>query len=202
MMIVDGLGGRPTDYRGKTCLEAANTQNMNELAKRGLTGLLDPIRPGVRPGSDTAHLSIFGYDPEKYYTGRGFLEALGIGMDVKEGDVCFRTNFATVDENFTIKDRRAGRIQKGQLELEKALQGMKSSKPDVKIFFKASIEHRGALVIRGPGLSDRLTDADPHETGAKVPTVRPLTSDESARRTAEIVNELVKQSYKILKDLP
>ncbi|MCD6237543.1 MAG: phosphoglycerate mutase, partial [Thermoplasmata archaeon] len=64
LVICDGLGGRPTDYNGKTCLEAANTPNIDELARRGITGLLDPIKPGVRPGSDTAHLSIFGYDPE------------------------------------------------------------------------------------------------------------------------------------------
>ena len=125
MIIADGLAGRPTDYKGKTCLEAANTPNIDELARRGLTGLLDPIKPGVRPGSDTSHLSIFGYDPEKVYTGRGVFEALGIGMDVKEGDVGFRTNFATVNENFVLQDRRAGRILSGQKELEKALQSLK-----------------------------------------------------------------------------
>ncbi|HEC81447.1 MAG TPA: phosphoglycerate mutase, partial [Thermoplasmatales archaeon] len=140
LIITDGLGGRPTDYKGKTCLEAAQTPNIDELARRGVTGLLDPIKPGVRPGSETAHLSIFGYDPEKVYTGRGVFEALGIGMDVKDGDVCFRTNFATVDENLVVLDRRAGRITEGEKELEKALQNLKPSQPDVKVFFKASTE--------------------------------------------------------------
>lgn len=200
LIITDGLGGRPTDYKGKTCLEAAQTPNIDELARRGVTGLLDPIKPGVRPGSDTAHLSIFGYDPEKVYTGRGVFEALGIGMDVKDGDVCFRTNFATVDENLVVLDRRAGRITEGEKELEKALQNLKPSQPDVKVFFKASTEHRGALVLRGQGLSDKITDADPHKTGVKIVEAKPM--DESAKKTAEIVNELVKQSYYILKDLP
>ena len=162
LVIADGLGGRPTDYNGKTCLEAANTPNMDELAKRGATGLLDPIKPGVRPGSDTAHLSIFGYDPEKFYTGRGVFEALGIGMDVKKGDVCFRTNFATIDEDFVVKDRRAGRIREGSKELEEALKNLKPPEPDVEVFFKSSTEHRGALVLRGKNLSNKITDVDPH----------------------------------------
>jgi len=202
LVICDGLGGRPTDYNGKTCLEAANTPNIDELARRGITGLLDPIKPGVRPGSDTAHLSIFGYDPEKVYTGRGVFEALGIGMDVQDGDVCFRTNFATVDENFNILDRRAGRITEGTDELERALQSLKSSQPDVEVFFKASTEHRGAIVLRGHGLSGQITDADPHKTGVRMIRSEPLVDSEAARRTAEIVNELVEQSYHILKDLP
>jgi len=202
LVIADGLGGRPTDYNGKTCLEAANTPNMDELAKRGATGLLDPIKPGVRPGSDTAHLSIFGYDPEKFYTGRGVFEALGIGMDVKKGDVCFRTNFATIDEGFVVKDRRAGRIREGSKELEEALKNLKPPEPDVEVFFKSSTEHRGALVLRGKNLSNKITDADPHKVGVRLPESKPLSREESARRTARIVNELVRQSHEILKDLP
>lgn len=201
LAIVDGLGGRPTDHNGKTCLEAANTPNLNELAQRGVTGLLDPIEPGVKPESDMAHLSIFGYDLDKWYTGRGVFEALGIGMNVKKGDVCFRTNFATVDENLNVQDRRAGRIQEGQKELERALQDLKSPQPDVKVIFKASVEHRGALILRGPGLSGQITDIDPHETGVKVGKAEPLADEESAKETAKIVNELVQQSHEILSGL-
>lgn len=202
MIIADGLGGRPTDYKGKTCLEAANTPNIDELTRQGDTGLLDPIKPGVRPESDTAHLSLFGYDPEEVYTGRGVFEALGMGMDVEEGDVCFRTNFATVDENLIIRDRRASRIQEGQKELEEALGGLKTSQSGVEVLFRASTEHRGALVLRGSGLSDRITDPDPHKTGVKVPKAKPETAEKSAKKTAKIVNELVKKSHEILRDLP
>ena len=83
LVILDGLGGRPTDLDGATCLERAATPNMDGLAQRGALGLMDPIRPGVRPGSDTSHLAIFGYDPFQVYTGRGAFEALGIGMEVR-----------------------------------------------------------------------------------------------------------------------
>ncbi len=163
MAICDGLGGRPTDVDGKTCLEAAETPNLDELAERGTNGLLDPIKPGIRPGSDTAHLSLFGYDPYEYYTGRGIFEAMGIGMDVCKGDISFRTNFATVDEDLVIKDRRAGRISEGQEELEEALQELEPSVDDVEAEFQASTEHRGALVLRGDDLSGSVADVDPHE---------------------------------------
>ncbi len=202
MAICDGLGGRPTDYKEKTCLEAAETPNLDNLAERGSTGLLDPIKPGVRPGSDTAHLSLFGYDPMKYYTGRGVFESLGIGMEVGEKDVSFRTNFATVDEDMKIKDRRAGRILEGQEELEEALEDLDPPNPEVDVDFKTSTEHRGALVLRGPDLSGSITDVDPHETDVKVPNSEPTDNQESSKNTAEIVNELVEQSHNLMKDLP
>ncbi|MCK5584841.1 phosphoglycerate mutase, partial [Candidatus Bipolaricaulota bacterium] len=96
-IIADGLGGRPTDLDGNTCLEAADTPFLDALATRGALGLVDPIGPGIRPGSDTAHLSLLGYDPYKVYTGRGVFECLGMGMDVREGDISFRANLATVE---------------------------------------------------------------------------------------------------------
>lgn len=202
LAICDGLGGRPTDYNGQTCLEAAKTPNLDELANRGVTGLLDPVGPGVRPGSDTSHLSIFGYDPEEFYTGRGVFEAFGVGMDVELNDVCFRTNFGTVNDDFVLQDRRAGRISEGQDELEDALQELESSESGVEVDFKASTEHRGALVLRGEDLSGSLTDVDPHETGVEVPEAKPLDDTESAKRTAEIVNELVKQAHEIMRKVP
>ncbi len=202
LLITDGLGGRPTDYNGQTCLEAAETPNLDRLAEIGAVGLLDPIKPGVRPGSDTAHLSIFGYDPYKYYTGRGVFEALGTGLKPNKGDVSFRTNFGTVDENFVVKDRRAGRIEKGQKKLEEALQNLKPKDSNVEIEFKTSVEHRGALVLRGSELSGSITDVDPHETGKKINKSQPTDDRKSSKKTADIVNDLVKQSYEILKDLP
>ena len=204
LVIADGLGGRLTDWGNATCLERARTPNLDELARRGATGLMDPIAPGVRPGSDTAHLSIFGYDPYKVYTGRGSFEALGIGMDVRPGDVCFRANFATVEERdgkLIVLDRRAGRLAEGK-ELEKVLAGLDLSRFGVQAFFRASTEHRGALVLRGEGLSAAVSDTDPHETGVEVAKAEPLTEDEAARRTAEILNEITRQAYELLKDHP
>src|SRR5439155_530477 len=110
-------------YQGssQTQMEYANTPNMDRLAKGGLVGLLDPISPGVRPGSDVANLALFGYDPAKYYTGRGPLEALGAGIDLGPNDIAFRANFATVDDDFRVEDRRAGRIRKGASKLAKSV---------------------------------------------------------------------------------
>ena len=108
ILVLDGLGDRP-DKRGKTPLEAARTPTMDSFARDGMTGLLDPIRPGIIPGSDTAHISLLGFDPYLIYMGRGPYEALGAGLTLKEGDLCFRTNFATLDNRSgKITDRRAG----------------------------------------------------------------------------------------------
>ena len=202
-IIADGLGGRPTDMNGNTCLEAADTPFLDALATRGALGLVDPIGPGIRPGSDTAHLSLLGYDPYKVYTGRGVFECLGMGMDVRVGDISFRANFATVepsDEGLRLVDRRAGRINEGQNELEDALRAL--SIPGVEIEFLASTEHRGALRIRAEGLSRFVGEVDPHETGALLHTSRPTQEAVGAEKTADIVNQITQQSYKLLKDLP
>lgn len=201
LIIADGLGGRPTDADGRTCLQAAETPNIDALCARGVVGLMDPIGPGVRPGSDVAHLSIFGYDPYNEYPGRGVFEAVGVGLDVQPGDVCFRTNFATIDDDYVVQDRRAGRIESGQAELEQALARLDLG-DDVQVVFKASTEHRGALILRGPGLSAAITEADPHEPGQQVWEVRPTDHSAEAARTAELVNRLIRQSHEILDDLP
>jgi len=201
MIIADGLGGRPTDWEGKTCLEAADTPVLDELAARGATGLMDSIGPGISPGSDTAHLSLFGYDPYRYYTGRGVFEAAGIGMDVRSGDVCFRTNFATVDEEGKIADRRAGRIQQGQDRLQEALAQLSSDKyPDVEVVFQTSTEHRGALILRGQGLGDDVSPTDPHELDT--PIAESVAEDEKSRKTAEVLNEVTEKARDILREEP
>ncbi|MCD6141496.1 2,3-bisphosphoglycerate-independent phosphoglycerate mutase [Candidatus Bipolaricaulota bacterium] len=203
-IIADGLGGRPSDLAGKTCLEAARTPNLDELARRGAIGLIDPIRPGVRPGSDTAHLSLLGYDPYEVYTGRGVYECLGIGIDVEPGDVCFRANFATVEETpdgLKLLDRRAGRIESGQEALAQALTQIELS-DGVKFAFKASTQHRGALRLRGEGLTRHVSENDPHKTGVVIPDAQPLSDEPGARRTAAAVNEFTRKSYEVLKDHP
>ena len=205
LIIADGLGGRPTDRDGRTCLEAARTPRLDELAERGAVGLVDPIGPGIRPGSDTAHLSLLGYNPHELYTGRGVFECLGIGLDVRPGDICFRANFATVEESggsLRLVDRRAGRIEAGQKELEKALNGMRLKTPGVDVQFRASTEHRGALLLRGENLSPRVSETDPHEVGAAIHTAEPTADGDAAKRTAAAVNELTRKSYDLLKDLP
>ncbi len=203
LVIGDGMGDRPVEELGGfTPLEIARKPFMSKLAREGECGIMDPIAPGIRAGSDTAHLSILGYDPYKYYTGRGAFEAAGIGLQVERGDICFRCNFATVDENsFVVIDRRAGRIREGTHLLAQALDGMEIE--GVKVFFKESVEHRAGLVLRGEGLGHNVTDADPHKEGEKVHTVEALEpSDAPSKKTARIVNEFVKRSFEILKDHP
>lgn len=207
LIIADGLGGRPRDVSGKTCLEAARTPNLDALAARGALGLVDPIGPGIRPGSDTSHLSLLGYDPHAVYTGRGVFECLGMGMGVRPGDVCFRANFATVErmgDGFRLLDRRAGRISSGQEDLARALSGIRLKEvPGVEVEFQASTEHRGAFILRGKGLSRHVTETDPHEVGAAVPLARPtLVADEGARRTASALNEFTKKSFEVLEGHP
>ena len=114
---MDGMGDRPLkEFNNQTPLEAANTPNMDQMAREGINGIMDSIAPGIIPGSDTAHISILGYNPYEVYTGRGPFEASGVGVDVIPGDIAFRCNFSTSDENGIITDRRAGRIRDGTKE--------------------------------------------------------------------------------------
>ncbi|MHA1881837.1 MAG: 2,3-bisphosphoglycerate-independent phosphoglycerate mutase [Candidatus Thorarchaeota archaeon] len=200
LVILDGLGDRPLpELNGQTPLGAAKTPTFDRLAKDGQLGLMDVIGRGITPGSDTAHLALFGYDPVATYSGRGPLEALGAGLPSRPGDVAFRANFATVDDDLVIIDRRAGRdISKEEGKtLQDALDGIEID--GVKVHFKATVEHRGALVLEGKGLSGKISDTDPHETGVKVWDSSPLEPE--AKKTAEIVNKLTKLSHERFKDL-
>ena len=110
MLVADGLGGLPMQPGGPTELEAANTPNLDDLAKRGVQGGSVPVLPGITPGSGPGHLGLFGYDPLKYQIGRGALEATGVGFELTDRDVAIRCNFCTLDADGNIADRRAGRI--------------------------------------------------------------------------------------------
>src|SRR6266566_1251370 len=109
LVVMDGLGGYATATRGSE-LEEADTPNLDRLAAEGSVGLVEPVGPGITPGSGPGHLGLFGYDPLEHPVGRGVLEALGIDFHLKPGDVAARGNFCTVDGEGRITDRRAGRI--------------------------------------------------------------------------------------------
>lgn len=200
-MIIDGMADRPLEDLGyKTPLEAALTPNMDKLAETGICGIMDPIKPGIRAGSDTSHISILGYDPYKVYTGRGPFEAAGVGVDVLEGDIAFRCNFSTANDEGIIIDRRAGRIREGTDKLASAINSMDLE--GVELIFKESTGHRAVLVLRGKGLSDKVTAADPKYDGKKWKKVKPLDETLEANKTARILNKVVEGSYQILKDHP
>lgn len=204
LVLGDGMADRPVkELGGLTPLQAAKTPSMDKIAKLGVCGLMDPISPGIPPGSDTAHLAIFGYDPFKVYEGRGVFEALGIGLNVKKGDLCFRSNFATVDEHMVVLDRRAGRIEEGEEELAKALDGIElESFPEIEVIFKHSTEHRGSLILRGPDLSRMVSGSDPEMENVAVQKFIPLERSREANRTARILSTLTEEFHKILESHP
>ncbi|MFH1403965.1 MAG: 2,3-bisphosphoglycerate-independent phosphoglycerate mutase [Candidatus Altiarchaeota archaeon] len=200
LIVCDGMGDRPCkELGGKTPLEAAKTPNMDKLAAQGMNGLMDTISAGVRPGSDTSHLALFGYEPEKYYSGRGPFEAAGIGMELKPGDIAFRVNFGTVDNDMVVADRRAGRID-DVTELCKAVDGMEVD--GIKFMVKAGTGYRAGLVMRGKDLSYCISDCDSHEAGAKVLKVEPLDDSPQAKKTADAMNRFLAKSHELLKDHP
>lgn len=198
LVICDGMADRPIkELSGRTPLEAARTKNLDGIAKGGVCGIVDTISPGIRPGSDTAHLAILGYDPVESYTGRGPFEAAGVGLDVKSGEIALRCNFATVDDAGIVIDRRAGRIDEGTDELAEAINNM--AVPGVKFKFKQSTGHRGALVLSGGEFSDNITDSDPHEEGVKARGVDATSESAEAQRTAKVLNSFISASHKVLR---
>lgn len=204
VLVMDGMGDRPLkELNNQTPLQAANTPNMDKMAERGITGIMDSIKPGIIPGSDTAHLSILGYDPYEVYTGRGPFEASGVGLEVIPGDIAFRCNFSTADENGIITDRRAGRIRDGTKDIVEVLNTMViEGYENINIIFKESTGHRAVLVLRGEGLSDKVSDADPKVEGNKPKIVNPLDDTEEAKKTADLLNKIVNKSYEMIKDHP
>ncbi|KPK97009.1 MAG: phosphoglycerate mutase, partial [Omnitrophica WOR_2 bacterium SM23_72] len=165
-IVLDGLGDLPIkELRNKTPLEAAVTPNMDRLAQKGKTGLVYPVAKDIAPESDIAVISLLGYDAHKYYTGRGPLESFAEGLNINDGDLALRVNFATVAEDSkTIKDRRVGRdlITEEATALAKEINS-KVTLSSATFEFKNTIGHRGVLVIRGmrSKLSGWITNTDP-----------------------------------------
>jgi 2,3-bisphosphoglycerate-independent phosphoglycerate mutase len=210
------MGDMPIKELGnRTPLEAAETPNMDFLAKNGKTGLMYTVGKGVAPESDVAVISILGYDPFKYSTGRGILEAVGANITVNDGDLALRCNFATLGRGKEIVDRRVGR----NLTTEEATKLSKAVNEEVTLEsypadfeFKNTIGHRGALVIKSMEklLSSRITNTDPaysrlEELGVaktKIEMVlkkcEPMDKAEESRNSAKLVNEFVEKSHIVL----
>lgn len=199
MVVSDGIGGLPLQPGGLTELEAANTPNLDALAKKGVCGMSLPILPGITPGSGPGHLGLFGYDPLVFQIGRGVLEAAGIAFPVGPNDVCIRCNFCTIDENGLITDRRAGRIPTEESsEVVKILKNIKI--PGVEVFVEPVKEHRFVVVFRGEGLGGNVADTDPQRTGAA--PLDPVAKDAASEKTAHVAKEFFKQAVELLKGQP
>lgn len=205
MIVIDGIADRPLkQLSGKTILEVATIPNLNNVANNSILGIFDPLNaPGRRPGSDTAHLSILGYDPYKIYTGRGPIEVAGTGIKLEEGDVSLRCNYCTVDENLILLNRTADYIREGIDELEKALnEQITLSDPDIQFTFRNGADYRCVLHFRGPGLSANVSDTDPWKEGAKVLESHSLDGKPESIKTSKLINEFVLKSYEVLNEHP
>ena len=219
-VILDGLGDDPLDaLNGKTPLEVARTPHLDRLAARGRNGYVTTVGEGIAPESDIAVFAILGYDPHEHHTGRGPLESVGAGVEVNDGDLAYRVNFATVErdgDGWEIVDRRVGRdlTSEEAHALAEEVQS-KVTLDNASFEFKATVGHRGILVLRndeGP-LSAEVENSDPAygrqgslgvalETfGNQVVTVTPVDGhedDPAAQRASELTNEWLRKAFDVL----
>ncbi|MEB3774924.1 MAG: 2,3-bisphosphoglycerate-independent phosphoglycerate mutase, partial [Desulfurococcales archaeon] len=209
------LDGAPDGFRSDTALALADKPGIDELARHGVCGLVHVVGEGVAPESDVAVLSLLGYEPDKYYTGRGPLEALGAGLDMPPGSVAVRANFATVDpETLRIIDRRVGRSLTSMeaRRLAEAIDGMSLMEGEATARFRATIGHRGVLLLthKRVRLSGEITNTDPayerrgrisialEEFEPRIMEAKPLSSDPAAEVTARLVNEFTHKAIEVL----
>lgn len=201
-IVLDGLGEKPVpQLKNRTPLEVAKTPNLDYLAKEGICGLMSPVHHTAIPTSEEGHLSLFGYDTEKYPLKRGLFTAKGAGIKVKKGDVALRGNFATVDKNLEMVDRRAGRISDTD-DLIKAVNGITID--GAKFIVRYASGHRVGVVLRGKGLSANISDGDAHygKLENKAKKIIPLDKTPEAKFTAEVLNEFLDKTHSILKEHP
>lgn len=199
LLVLDGLGGLPHPDSGLTELETANTPNLDRLARESACGLVHAIGPGITPGSGPAHMALFGYDPVRFEVGRGVLSALGVGLELGPEDLAARVNFCSV-EGGVITDRRAGRIStETNARLCEKLADI--TVEGVEAVIRPEKEHRAALVFRGAGLSELITDTDPQRTGVAPLRCQALPEGgEAAERAAAMVNAYLDRVAEVLAD--
>lgn len=201
LLVMDGLGGLPHPDTGATELETARTPNLDALASRASLGMMEPVAPGITPGSGPGHLSLFGYDPTRWVIGRGALSALGVGLELAPGDIAARLNLATFDDEGHVADRRAGRPSDDEARrvVEKIRAALEApARTEVELVPEK--EHRVVLRIRGDGLDADLTDTDPLETG--VPDLPCAATEPGSEHAAEVVRAILAQVRDILADEP
>ncbi|HPC61443.1 MAG TPA: 2,3-bisphosphoglycerate-independent phosphoglycerate mutase [Verrucomicrobiota bacterium] len=201
LLVLDGVGDLATREQGYlTPLEAAVTPNLDALSKDSAQGRMIPVAPGITPGSGPGHVALFGYDPIEYQVGRGVIEALGLGLELKAGDVAARANFCTLDAKGIVTDRRAGRIDTPVCEELCALLAQKVKKIGAtEVIIKPGKGHRFVVVFRGAGLAGPLTDADPHREGLPVPDAKPVNPKSAkAKKAAKLVAEFYKAALPVI----
>lgn len=221
-VLLDGVGDLPhPDLNGKTPLESANTPILDKLAKNGVQGTVISVGKGIAPESDIAVFNMLGYKfSHTDYAGRGVIEAIGVGIDFRDGDLALRGNYATLDDSGVIIDRRAGRhIEKDDAnniakEIEK---GIKFSVPNTEVVVSPTIGHRVTVRIRAESktLSNKITNTDPAYSNIggmgvakavgdflKIEKCLPLQETEESKITSNLVNEFTEQSIEIMRNSP
>lgn len=199
LVVLDGLGGM-ADLRVGTELEDAATPNLDGLAAEGVTGLLEPVGPGITPGSGPGHLALFGYDPETFLLGRGTLSAAGLDVELRPGDVAARGNLCTIAPDGTVVDRRAGRLPDDEARRIVDRLNAQVRVEGVEVSFAHERGHRILLVLRGEGLDPRVSDTDPQHEG--VPPLEPRALHPVAARTAEVAATVIAEARRALADEP
>lgn len=199
LIVLDGIGGLPVN--GRTELESARTPNLDALARESACGLHIPVAYGITPGSGPGHLGLFGYDPIECQIGRGILEALGLGLEVRRTDIAVRCNYATIRDG-VITDRRAGRIPtEKSRRLTERLQREIGRIDDVEVIFAPGAEHRLAVLMRFPEPlpldSAMVGDTDPQKEGSAPLSPVPLSKD--AERVSMVAERLINMAREILK---
>ena len=204
LLVLDGVGDIATAATGyRTPLEAAATPNLDELAQASALGRMTPVLPGVTPGSGPGHLGLFGYDPAVFRVDRGVIEALGLGMDLKMGDVAARANFCTLDAEGIVTDRRAGRIGTGLNRVLCEKLGAIGRIGDTEVIVRHGRSHRFVVVFRGGEIAGPLADSDPHRTGLPIRPIVAESREERVERAAEVIAGFYRQAMPLLaEDLP
>ena len=219
-VAIDGMGDLPIEALGnKTTLEAAKTPNLDSLAEKGKTGLMYTVEKGVAPESDVAVISLLGYDPFKYSTGRGVIEVAGVGLKMKDGDLALRCNFATLGEGKNILDRRVAR----SLTTEEATILTNAVNKEITLTsypatfeFKNTLGHRAVLLIRSKDkpLSSQITNSDPAyaiingigvaQTNVEMvlKNCEPMDNTPAAKVSAGLVNEFITKSHSLWENHP
>eukprot|EP00742_Colponemidia_sp_Colp-10_P007098 GILJ01007621.1.p1 GENE.GILJ01007621.1~~GILJ01007621.1.p1 ORF type:complete len:464 (+),score=62.91 GILJ01007621.1:43-1392(+) len=208
-VLIDGIADVAVPVlEYKTPLQAANIPAFDAIAAAGVNGLMDPVEPGLACGSDTAHMSIFGYDPRLYYKGRGGFESMGAGLYMEKGDIAFKCNFATVDPltKLVVRRRVDRHFPDWGLPLCDFLNGLKlPSFPDCEVSVQWATEHRCGLRVRGPNLCGDSTGTDPLKDNLPLLTAEPTpeaTDMFKAQRTSQLINELSETIHTMLSSHP
>jgi 2,3-bisphosphoglycerate-independent phosphoglycerate mutase len=202
LIVGDGMSDYPVDaLNRKTPLQVANKPNMNELASKGRSGMLRTIPEGMESGSDIANLSILGYNPKKFYTGRGPLEAASKGIPLGKDDIAFRCNLIT-EKNGILVDYSADHITNNEAEELMNYVGKNLGKPG-KIDFHVGVSYRHLLILKGKTYSNEVLCTPPHDVvGTKISDVLPKAKSPAAEPVAAMLNKMISDSKKLLDKHP